>query len=30
LLVPEDEVHWPDPKNMTPKAKALFELLFSN
>ena len=30
LLVPEDEVHRPDPKNLTPKAKALFELLFSN
>ncbi|MGH9577052.1 MAG: hypothetical protein ACRD3R_06410 [Terriglobales bacterium] len=29
LLVPEDEVHWPDPKNMTPRARALFELLFS-
>lgn len=28
LLVPEDEVHWPDPKNMTPTAKALYELLF--
>lgn len=30
LLVPEDEVHRPDPKNLTPKAKALFELLFSS
>jgi len=29
LLVPEDQVHWPDPKNMTPRARALFELLFS-
>lgn len=28
LLVPDDEVHYPDPKNLTPKAKALFELLF--
>jgi len=28
LLVPEDEVLRPDPKNMTPKARALFELLF--
>lgn len=30
LLVPEDEVHWPDLKNMTPTAKALYELLFSD
>lgn len=30
LLVPEDEVHWPDPKSMTPRAKALYELLFSD
>ena len=30
LLVPDDEVHYPDPKNLTPKASALFELLFSN
>ena len=30
LLVPEHEVHRPDPMNMTPRAKALFELLFSN
>ena len=28
VLVPEDEVHRPDPKNMTPKTKALFDLLF--
>jgi hypothetical protein len=28
LLVPEEEVHLPDPKNMTPKTKALFDLLF--
>ena len=28
LLVPDDEVHYPDPKNLTPKARALFELLF--
>ena len=28
LLVPHDEVHYPDPKNLTPKARALFELLF--
>ena len=30
LLVPDDEVHYPDPKNLTPKATALFELLFPN
>ncbi len=30
LLVPEHEVHWPDPKNMTPRARALYELLFSD
>ena len=30
LLVPEDEVLRPNPKNLTPRAKALFELLFSN
>ncbi len=30
LLVPKDEVHWPDPKNMTPRASDLFELLFSD
>lgn len=30
LLVPEDEVHWPDPKNMSPRARALFELLFAD
>jgi GNAT superfamily N-acetyltransferase len=29
LLVPEDEVHWPDPKNMTPRTRTLYELLFS-
>ncbi len=28
LLVPETEVLRPDPKNMTPKAKSLFDLLF--
>lgn len=28
LLVSEDEVHYPDPKNLTPKTSALFELLF--
>jgi GNAT superfamily N-acetyltransferase len=30
LLVPEDRVLRPDPKNLTPGAKALFELLFSD
>ena len=30
LLVAEDEVHWPDMKNMTPRAHALFELLFAD
>jgi hypothetical protein len=30
LLVPADEVLRPDPKNMTPKSRALFELLFSD
>ena len=29
LLAPEDEIHWPDPKNMTPRAQALYALLFS-
>jgi len=29
LMVPEDEVHWPDPKSMTPRARALYALLFS-
>lgn len=29
LLVPADHVHWPDPRNMTSRARALFELLFS-
>lgn len=28
LLVPDENVHWPDPKNMTPKTKQIFELLF--
>ena len=28
LLVADDEVHYPDPKNLTPKARVLFELLF--
>ena len=30
LLVPEDQVHLPDSKNLTPKARALFALLFSD
>jgi hypothetical protein len=30
LLVPEDEVLRPDPKNLTPKSKALFDLLFAD
>lgn len=30
LLVPEVEVHRPYTENLTPKAKALFQLLFSN
>ena len=30
LLVAEDEVHWPDAKNMSPRARALFELLFAD
>src|SRR5262249_11943505 len=30
LLVAEDQVQWPDTKNMTPVAKALYELLFSD
>lgn len=28
VLVPEEELHRPDPKNMTPKARALFDMLF--
>ena len=30
LLAPEDRVLRPDPKNLTPGARALFELLFSD
>lgn len=30
LLTPEDKVLRPDPKNLTPGARALFELLFSD
>jgi hypothetical protein len=29
LLVPENEVLRPDPKNLTPNSKVLFELLFA-
>jgi RimJ/RimL family protein N-acetyltransferase len=29
LLVPPDQVHWPDPKNMTPRARSVYQLLFS-
>ncbi len=28
VLVPEEELHRPDPNNLTPKARALFEVLF--
>jgi len=30
LLVPAEEVLRPDPKNLTPRARALFDLLFSD
>ncbi len=30
VLVPEDELHRPDPNNLTPKARALFDVLFPN
>jgi hypothetical protein len=30
VLVPDEDLLRPDPKNLTPKAKALFELLFPN
>lgn len=30
LLVSEDEVQWPQPKNMSPRAHVLFELLFAD
>lgn len=30
LLAPAEQVHWPDPKNMTPGSRALYELLFSD
>ena len=28
VLVPDDELLRPDPKNLSPKARALFELIF--
>jgi hypothetical protein len=28
LLVPEDQVHWPDPGKMTPRAREMYGLLF--
>ena len=28
VLVPDEDLLRPDPKNLTPKVKALFELLF--
>lgn len=30
LLVPPDRVQWPDPKNLSPKARSLFNLLFAD
>ena len=30
LLVPGDEVHWPDTKGMTPEAKRIYELMFAD
>lgn len=30
LLAPADQVHWPDSKNLSPRARSLFELLFSD
>jgi hypothetical protein len=30
LLVPPSEIHLPDPQKMTPKASALFALLFAD
>ncbi|MBL8519123.1 MAG: hypothetical protein JNK75_00495 [Betaproteobacteria bacterium] len=30
LLVPESEIHWPDTRNMSPTARALYELLFAD
>jgi GNAT superfamily N-acetyltransferase len=28
LLAPEDQVHWPDPRKMTPRAREMYGLLF--
>ena len=28
LLAPAEQVHWPDSRNLSPRARALFELLF--
>ncbi len=28
LLAPPEQVHWPDPKNMTPRSRAVYDLLF--
>lgn len=28
LLAPEDQVHWPDPDKMTPRAREMYGLLF--
>lgn len=30
LLAHPDQVHWPDPKNLTPRSRAVFDLLFSD
>jgi hypothetical protein len=30
VLVPDEDLLRPDPKNLTPKVKALFDLLFPN
>jgi GNAT superfamily N-acetyltransferase len=30
LLVPEEEVHRPDPRNLTPRSRVLYALLFSD
>jgi hypothetical protein len=30
LLVPAEQVHWPDPIKMTPRARTLYQLLFSD
>ncbi len=28
LLVPEEQVHWPDPEKMTPRTREMYRLLF--